>query len=475
MKHCTIADRGGRACFVSPSGAPFFSTGINHTWKDLLNCSYNREVFGSRYGGSYEAFYKECCRDLERWGMNTYSEWEAGPDLLKKVMPPQYFGVRLSPEPISYWDCWTSNASEGQKRLITDQGPLTVQWDISHNKLFYPGFADVFDQDAWEKRCLACVAAKAGAYGGCENLLGYYCSDIPIWTPSWWWYTRDFESKLAQGPIAGHVERFYRLFERGGHPSYSDAIRALPAGSAGKTFFIQSAQARYGTIEHFNRVYGKSFESFAQAEACRSYAFDSAGDPDAYRRDDLALLGHIADRYYGAMRKALRALAPGALLLGDRFDADAGVPDTVLVSCGKYCDAICLEYYQFDALDEHINNIEKYHRAAGKPVLLCDSCYCSPTEGLPGIIGPVCRDKEEIALHYERYIDAVFALPYVLGWHWCGYIDRTRESEYPLQHSGLKDRNGEEYRILTDVIAGVNARVHRKFADAQKYNTMISG
>ncbi|KKL27526.1 hypothetical protein LCGC14_2384280, partial [marine sediment metagenome] len=61
---------------------------------------------------------------------------------------------------------------------------------------------------------------------------------------------------------------------------------------------------------------------------------------------------------------------------------------------------------------------------------------------------------------YEDYAQAVFSLPYVIGWHHCGYIDQWSVAQGPRQHSGIKDVWESPYKPLIQAMKQVNTKIY---------------
>ena len=391
-------------------------------------------------------FMEDSCRDLMDWGFNTISIWEGG-KLLDEFTPPQCFGACVNILPTAYWDTWSERNPDNLKRLLPDIKSETRRGDTVFDGIYYPGFFDVFSNE-WEKRCREKVKDIVSSMSGYDGLMGYYYVDIPIWTPSWWSFRPD---------VAKHIKRFEELFSDGKYPSWTDWIRGLDKDSPGKLAYAEHMNKLYASdIRNFNTVYNMSLASFDEILEVNCFPLAGCGCPERYKKDDLSFMGLIAHKYYKTLHDCLREFDPHRLILGDRFDGDAGVPDEVLIETGKYIDCLSLEYYQFESIDTHIEYIKHFHNLTGKPVLLCDSSFSTETIGLPGIIPPLCDSRREVGERYVEYFSRLLELPFVVGWHWCGYIDRTSDSEGPLQHSGLKDCRGNPYMETVELIKSFN-------------------
>ena len=73
-----------------------------------------------------------------------------------------------------------------------------------------------------------------------------------------------------------------------------------------------------------------------------------------------------------------------------------------------------------------------------------------------------------------HYLSEVLKLRYVVGWHWCGFIDRLESNEAPFQHPGLKNIYDEPYvETLTTIMeANQKAYAYARQSDGEKRSTL---
>jgi hypothetical protein len=105
------------------------------------------------------------------------------------------------------------------------------------------------------------------------------------------------------------------------------------------------------------------------------------------------------------------------------------------------------------------------HAITGRPLLLVDSCYAVASARMPNVIGPRCHTQADRGEALVGYLSAVSALPYVVGWHWCGHIDQSIELEPPPrgQHSGLCDPTGRAYQEVVGRVPDAMQAVHARW------------
>jgi len=404
----------GRWWFVDPEGHPFISLGVNHIKAETLQELYNRSVFDGKYGTA-EKFYESVIRDLTDWGFNTLGNYND--DEIPHVLP--FIHVFRFLNISGYFASWS---------FREQYAPLAYEY-----------FPDVFSS-SWREACKEKVVEACSRYRENPLLLGYFYSDVPVWTQADRW---------------------------------TDATLRMEGMTPGKQVYLKTLRERYrGRIADFNAAYGtayKGWDEILEAPFNRLAVNNRA----QVMADDEAFLRCIAKEYYAYVHGLIREYDPNHALLGDRYDGNAGIPDFVLAEARDYIDALSLQYYQLDALDVHIARIDRWHDLTAKPVTDTDSSYSVPKPKMPDPYGPHVADQKERGLCYKRYAETFFGRPYAVGWHWCGYIDARKGSGPPgkqliHQHSGLKDEFDEPHHDAVEIIASTNRRIYQIAAGEQK-------
>ena len=144
-----------------------------------------------------------------------------------------------------------------------------------------------------------------------------------------------------------------------------------------------------------------------------------------------AELARTAERYYRLTHDAVRRYDPHHLILGDRYEAKARLPEEVLLAALPYVDVMSFQY--FSEPDEMVPNLQHWHELTGKPVLVADA---APPKRDPGNYGPMIRGLRE--------------LPCCVGWHVCGAYLKNRCRNY-----GFRDECGQPVADL--VVAATEA------------------
>ena len=148
----------------------------------------------------------------------------------------------------------------------------------------------------------------------------------------------------------------------------------------------------------------------------------------------------LASRYYQVTHDAIRRYDADHLILGDRYEAMAFLPEEVLQAAAPYIDVLSFQYFSDGEVIS--TDFVRWHEQAGLPVLLADAC--------------VPRAKgADAAERYEPMMRALRETPCCVGWHYCGaYLENT------ARNRGLRDRRDREDTALVEAMSRVNAETH---------------
>lgn len=144
-------------------------------------------------------------------------------------------------------------------------------------------------------------------------------------------------------------------------------------------------------------------------------------------------LFRMAERYYKVTHHAIRRYDPNHLILGDRYEAKALLPDEILKAAIPYVDVISSQY--FSRPEQICPDFQRWHELTGKPILLADA-------STPG------REPD----NYEPMIRALRELPCCVGWHLCGAYLKNRTRGY-----GFRD---EQDRLIEPLVSTVSKANH---------------
>ncbi|MFI1920468.1 agarase [Nocardia sp. NPDC020380] len=163
-------------------------------------------------------------------------------------------------------------------------------------------------------------------------------------------------------------------------------------------------------------------------------------------------LYELAQAYYRAVTTAIRRYDPHHLILGDRYGVVAGMPEPVLAAAAPYVDAWSVQVFTgADAgkLQQALDTFDGLYEQTGKPILIADTGNWCATPTSPHRASDI-PDQRGRATHYQRTITAYASRPWLLGWHWCGYL------ENPARGVGMKDPSDEPYLEFTEPVTEFN-------------------
>lgn len=162
----------------------------------------------------------------------------------------------------------------------------------------------------------------------------------------------------------------------------------------------------------------------------------------------------VATQYYRTITEAIRRYDPDHLILGDRYNGNKGIPEAVLHAMAPFVDVLSVQYFTGKSDEEYATMIEDlrgWHELTGKPVVIADIGNWVPTDMNPHRTSDMDTQAERGA-DYASGLARAAAEPWIIGWHWCGYIENLGRGW------GIKDPHDEFYTDMTDQIREANAR-----------------
>jgi len=378
---------------VDAAGAPFVSCGINHvhaTWLYLepYNLEHSLATYGSdlidasgKFNPHGEAAARWLTRTVERlkgWGFNT-------------------LGKHTLEIPFERVDLFyvASVETDDQVDWLYAPGTGLESWRYEPGR----GWCPDFFSDAFAQRMGSIIRTVCQKHRNNANLLGYTFSDIPPWEP-----------------LESYPEAYRSL-----HPWIQDIIR-LPGHSPVKNEWIEVLQRNHPSAQDVGRVYGLEGATWEQLRSFSQWSV--TGPKDVLVRDSQAMMQRMAVRYYSLLSQLIRREDPHHLILGDKLEYTKMVPDWFLPAVKDCIDLVCLQIEcPFEAQRAFL---EKAHRQTGKPILNGDSGFCCakkqqsqlPVKGWP------CRDLDAVGKVYYDFMQGIMGLPYMVGWHHCGYMEQ---------------------------------------------------
>ncbi len=191
------------------------------------------------------------------------------------------------------------------------------------------------------------------------------------------------------------------------------------------------------------------------AELLKSRRHTAANLTDQDRSE---FLGLAAEEYARVTSEAIRRHDPNHLVLGCRFAGYAG--DSAMRAVGRHFDVISYHSYSPNA---PVDRLQQIARLAGKPVMITEFSFKAMDSGLPNTKGaakPVATQQDR-ADGFTRYVEALAALPYCVGFHWFEYRDEPKEGRFDGENSnyGLVRIDFTPWDVLTARMKAVNAKL----------------
>jgi hypothetical protein len=189
------------------------------------------------------------------------------------------------------------------------------------------------------------------------------------------------------------------------------ALAALqsPPEQAAKQTFIADLKAKYADVEKLNQVWGTHHTSWEALLQSRE-----APDKGKASNDLAVFYTRTAERYFGLVHEAIKAVAPNQLYLGCRF---AWVNGRAAAAAAKYCDVISFNLYQPNVADF------KFNGGADVPLIIGEFHFGALDRGMfhTGLV-PVATQQAR-AEAYKAYVLSALRHPQFVGCHWFQYCD----------------------------------------------------
>ncbi len=386
---------------IRPNGERTVSLGVNHVDPRLWVMPYNRQHTVGLYGADFSErggrvnarsagarrWMGRVLDNLAGWGFNTLG--------FHTPVPSALFADRIA---------WMATV-----RPITLTSYLPA---LEYVDVFAPEVAARLDAGVRE----VCEASR-----GEPNLLGYVYSDRPMYG------------------VGANPRR------QGGTNPWVATLQQQPSGSPGKRTWIGVLAQRYGTPPLAAAAQGVSASSWDALGAITSWPEASPGSPA--EADQLVFLALVVERWYQLQFEAVRRHDPAHLIFGDKLGggkAEVGyrggnhpaIPEYLYPILKRYVDVVSVEWY--GQIEDQVTALRAIHAATGKPILLGDSSFAEvqPEQGGKSK-GVIVRSQAEVGDAFARYLEGAMVEPYIVGWHFCGYIE-----SFTAQNDRFQPQNG---------------------------------
>ena len=305
-------------------------------------------------------------------------------------------------------------------------------------------FPNVFHPD-FEAYCAYRAREVCGPYAGDPWLFGYFLDNELAW-----WGRGALDTGLF------------------------DATMGKAATHTAKAALRDFLHDRYdGDVAALNAAWGAQFESF---DAIMHLPALDGAHREKVTEDKRAFLALIAERYFGTITRAIRAVDPDHMILGCRF-AGGRASDVVWRAAGRHCEVLTLNYYGSVDIDQCVATgtmpdgrtaplpevLERFHELGGRPMMVTEWSFPALDSGLPCTngAGQRFRTQAERARASDVYARTILGMPFMIGYDYFMWPDEPAlgiTSVFPENSNyGLVSGTGVPYEQLAAVLSRINA------------------
>lgn len=198
---------------------------------------------------------------------------------------------------------------------------------------------------------------------------------------------------------------------------------------------------------------GKDFPAWARHESGKDCNV-LAGLSERARNTKLYDISH---KYYDTITKYIRKYDPNHLILGDRYNGNRGIPQTVLCGMKYYVDVLSVNYIPEntgEANKKFIEQLSEWQSYTEKPVIIADMANWCPTKLNPDKNKAGIETQTDRADEYISTINSFIKEPWFLGWHWSGYVENTARGW------GIKDPWDKPYEEFINPVREFNKAIY---------------
>ena len=170
---------------------------------------------------------------------------------------------------------------------------------------------------------------------------------------------------------------------------------------------------------------------------------------------DEAGLAKVARKFYRTVHDAIRTYDENHLILGDRYNGNVGIPDGVLDAIAEYVDVLSVQYFPDPSAEgrrKMRDDLAGWQQRCDKPVLIADVGNWCATAHNPHRASALSNQSARAA-DYVAAFEAVVDEPWLIGWHWCSYLENYARGW------GLKSPEDDAYDDLVCPVKAFNRAV----------------
>ena len=376
---------------VDAEGERFVVTGMNHISFTTRFAPYNKdfwlEEFGPGlfdengvvwHGAEAKSWLCRIVKDHKDYGFSTIA-FHHPPEL-----PSEYF----------------------EELGIHYLGKLKLGETSHLNVVWGGGFPDVFS-DEWQTESERRVQAFTAKHKDNKHLIGYTYSDLPEYA---------YEAFLQRHEW--QIQRFdvYVL-----HP-WIEALVSRPGMPKAKQIWVDVLKGRYPSAAAAGVAYDIEVETWDDFAEISEWGLP---DDEEQGIGDMTVMSKIiTETWLKTHHDLIRKYDPNHLILGDKVSAHGPAqPDWVWELVSKYVDVVLIQDFEFFD-EEHEAKLRHIHEKTGKPIINGDHAYATLRPNMRAHKGVPVENLTRVGEEYTRYTRGTMALPFMLGWQYCGYIEQ---------------------------------------------------
>lgn len=421
----TVKQINGVWWLISSEGEPFVSIGLNHVDPYFLLGPYNKEYTFREYGSDIVD-----AEGIFNWNGNAARKWW---NKVKKDLKSWHVNSLGYHTFLPY--SW----------LTDDKNIFYVCPLVSHKINDYDEFPDVFtDQYAAEVDYR--VSEVCSIHRINPNLIGYAFLDLPglgyekaklrdMNKPS------EFprrSTKLFLNLMNKRILSENKIWEII-HPLVFRYMTLKQ--TEGKYRWIEILRKHYTDVKQASEAYNVEAASWQMMQEITNWPYPRC--VDSVQRDCQAMLAAITEQYYKIQYTSIKKYDPNHLILGDKLNSSwKNIPHYLLSIVKKYVDVVFIEW--FSSFPEQELELKSIYNHTKKPILLGDSSFACIKQNQVFTRGTLVKSDIEVGLEYENYMNSVMSLPFIIGWHHCGYMEgweglQNPHDSYASMQSGIID------------------------------------
>lgn len=423
--------------FVDANGEKFISTGMNHMQANIRFADYNKAHWAEKFGKDIlqnERFNDRSTAAVKKWMAQTTKDhkdfgFNTIPYHRQLNIPDEYFEEL---EIFYFGKIKTGIIHANRVKKLSPNGKFP--------DVFSSQFRERADRIAKEY----CSKHKDNKY-----FLGYTYEDLPA-----------YEYKMyKQAHLRQNKDFVY-------HPWVADIINNKGMTN-GKKVWLSILKNNYSSPKEMAANYNIEIKSWEDVAAIASWP--KPNDKNKWLIDQEDMNKKILDNWHSINRESILKYDPNHLIFGDKiFSHGKGHPDWVFEIVGKYVDVLLIQDYEM-LKPSHIKELERYHRLSGKPVLNGDASYAVTVKEQKASKGLQVESHAAVGEEYNVYLKGIMNLPFMLGWHNCGYLEQWTGGKLDYtgkQQTGLFDPFGKPRLDALEPIKKANINAIKWHSDA---------